>query len=112
MEKYKRKEIELAKPVKRVAGCKGSRGLATGYNMVEVESLNKSLTPNEGKRSSISGSVVKPEVIAKINTEESKSEIKPKFKEVESDCGEILINENIGGFAIALTHGSILFEVN
>ena len=68
VEKYKRKEIELAKPVKRVAGCKGSRGLATGYNMVEVESLNKSLTPNEGKRSSISGSVVKPEVIAKIKS--------------------------------------------
>ena len=59
-------------------------------------------------------SAVKTEVIANVKTGEINTEIKPKpaFKEIESDCSEILLNENIGGLAIALTHGSILYEVN
>ena len=74
----------------------------------EIKEEISEVIKTEGDQKSYS-ECVKTEVIAKINTE-----IKPKpaFKEIESDCSEILKNENIGGLAIALTHGSILYEVN
>ena len=73
------------------------------------EEISEVIKTEDQKSYSECDSAVKTEVIAKINTE-----IKPKpaFKEIESDCSEILMNENIGGLAIALTHGSILYEVN